>query len=470
MGRRCGRYTRAFTIRSRIDGAHFLSDGDGNGLSGKIGLRSAAALVVANIIGAGIFTTTGFQAEALGDPTLIFALWVLGGILAWCGALCYAELGAAMPEAGAEYVYLRETYGPAFGFMSAFVSCVAGFPAPIAAALKGMTAYLGAFVPVLASNSGVIGGVTTGDLLAVLVVWGLTAVHLRGLRGGMRFNDFVTLAKVLGIVAILIGAAAFGSGNVANFTTQSSTTEATLPAFATSLIFVMFCFSGWNAAAYMASEIEAPQRNLPRALLLGTSIVLVLYLGLNAVYLYGANVDELAGKVEVGLVASRHLFGPAGTGFVTVVLTLSLLASASAMTAAGPRVTFALGRDVPMLRGLSKTNTVTGAPTAALLTQGVVTTLLVLSGTVDQIQQYAGFTLALFSSLAVSCVIVLRIRHPELARPFRAWGYPLTPLFYIGVSGWTMLWAFQGRPMESLLALLTVVVGGVAFLFVRGRS
>jgi APA family basic amino acid/polyamine antiporter len=243
---------------------------------------------------------------------------------------------------------------------------------------------------------------------------------------------------------------------------------ATFTALATSLIFVMFCYSGWNAAAYVASEIIEPQRNLPRALVAGTVIVTVLYLGLNAVYLYGANVDQLAGKVEVGLVAARALFGSWGVALVTVVLVVSLLASASAMTIAGPRVAFALGGDVTALRWLAKTNSA-GTPVNAILTQGTVTSVLIVSGRVDQILQYAGFTLALMSALAVSCVMVLRVRMPELSRPFRLPGYPLPPLFYLAVTLWTLAWAFLGRPLESSLALLTVASGGALYGLSRVR-
>jgi len=439
------------------------------GLRRGISLRSATALVVANVIGAGIFTTTGFQASALGDPAGIFALWVVGGLLAWCGALCYGELGAAMPEAGAEYVYLRETYGRAFGFTSAFVSFVAGFPAPIAAALKGLVAYLGAFVPAFEANPAVLGAVTLNDLVAVGLVWLLTWIHLRGVEGGIRFNDAVTLLKIAGIAAIIVGAFAVGNGELAHFSQQSAARPegtALLGAYATSLIFVMFCYSGWNAAAYVAGEIDAPQRNLPRALLIGTGIVLLLYLGLNAVYFYGASVDELAGKADVGLVAARNLFGSVGVGLVVCVLSVSLLASASAMTIAGPRVTFAMAGDVPLFGRLGRADPKTGAPRLALLVQGVVTSVLVLSGRIDQIQQYAGFTLALFSSLAVSCVLVLRWRRPDLPRPFRTFGYPITPLFYLAVTVWTMFWAFTGRPVESSLALVTVAAGGAIFAVV----
>ncbi len=445
-----------------------------NTLHRHIRLRSATALVVANIIGAGIFTTTGFQAADLGHPLYIFLLWVIGGALALFGALCYGELGALMPQAGGEYVYLRDTYGPALGFMSAFVSLVAGFSAPIAAATKALVRYLSHFFPFLAGESMLGSLVSVNDLIAIGIVWLLIVIHLCGVRAGMGFNDLVTLFKVAGIVSILLAAVALGRGDVSNLTRVSTSfyelSQAdALAAFGTSLIFVMFCYSGWNAAAYVASEMKDPQRDLPRALLFGTLIVMLLYLGLNAVYFYGADVDVLAGQVEVGLVASRTLFGAWGVTLVTIVLCTSIFASVSAMTIAGPRVYYALGRDFPLFSFLAKARG-TGSPATALFLQGVVTSLIIVSGRIDQIQQYVGFTLVLFASLAVSCVIVLRVRRPDLKRPFRAWGYPITPLLFLCVSGWMMYWAFQGRPVESTLSLLTVLVGGVIFFLTANRE
>jgi len=446
------------------------SRGDQSALKRHMRLRSATALVIANMIGAGIFTTTGFQAADLGHPLFIFVLWVIGGTLALLGALCYAELGAMMPRAGAEYVYLRESYGPAVGFMSAFVSLMAGFSAPIAAALKSFVIYVGHFFPSLTEDATVGGVVAVVDLVAVGLVWLLVGIHMRAVRSGTGFNDFMTVFKVGGIVAIILAAASIGRGEVSNLITVSpsfqdlSQTD-TLAALGTSLIFVMFCFSGWNAAAYVASEMDYPQRDLPRALLLGTVTVLILYLGLNAVYFYGASVDELAGQVEVGLVASRSLFGPTGVNMVTIVLCVSILASASAMTLVGPRVYYALGKDFALFALLARTGR-GGAPVVALVIQGIVTSVIIVTGRVDQIQQYAGFTLTLFASLAVSCVIVLRVRRPQAARPFRAWGFPLSPILFLGVSGWMMYWAFQGRPLESTLSFVTVLAGGLLFAVV----
>lgn len=446
-----------------------------DGLSTGVGLRSAGALVVANMIGAGIFTTTGFQAAALGHPGYIFALWIVGGVLALCGALCFAELGSIFPEAGAEYVYIRETYGHAFGFMTAFVGLIAGFSAPIASALKALIRYLGHFVPVFVEDPVVFGVLHVNDLVAIGVCWGLVAIHARGIRLGLGFNDVITLFKVVGIVAIIVAAFAFGKGDFAHLSYVSPTFETlslpdTFAAFATSLIFVTFCYLGWNASAYMAAEMEDPQRILPQSLVLGTATVMTLYLLLNTVYFYGANVDELAGKVEVGAVSAEALFGPTGLTLVIVVLTVSILASASAMTVVGPRVYYAFGKDFSPLAILARTNSKTGAPTAALVLQGFVITVVILSGTVDQIMQYAGFTLTLFASLAVSCVLVLRIRRPDIPRPFKVWGYPFTPVLFLTVSVWTMVWAIRGRPVESLLGLATAAVGGILFYALRNAS
>ena len=445
-----------------------------NTLRKHVGLRSGTLLVLANIIGAGIFTTTGYQAADLGNPGLIFLLWIIGGILAICGALCYAELGAAMPYGGGEYVYLRRTYGGLLGFMSAFVSLFAGFSAPIASATKGFSRYLSYWFPQLSDPPAILGVVDASDCIAIAIVWFLIAIQMRGSDTGLRFSDNLTFFKVLGILGIIIAAAAIGQGNIAGFTEVSTTYEQMddvelFSAMATSLIFVMFCYSGWNASAYIAGEFKNPQKYLPPSLLLGTGLVVVLYIGINAVYFYGASVDEMAGGAEVGLVAAKNLFGPMGVNLVTIVLCISLLASATAMTIVGPRVSVALGRDYQVFQFLSVIKGNRSVPANALILQGVVTSCIIVSGRIDQIMQYAGFTLALSSSLAVSCVIVLRIRKPDMPRPFRTWGYPATPIIFLSVSGWMMFWAFQGRPIESALGLLTAAIGGLLF-FVSGAS
>lgn len=438
----------------------------------SVSASSAFAIVVANMIGAGIFTTTGFQAEALRDPITIYGLWIAGGLIALCGAVAYAELGAAMPRAGGEYVYLREAYGAPFACASALVSLTAGFSAPIASALESLVRYASYFLPVLRDETTLWAGLGWDDLTAIALAWLLVGVHLRGVGAGMRFNDAITLIKVGGIVAIIAAAAFFGHGNAANLVQPSATVHdlsrtELFTNLGTSLIFVMFCYSGWNSASYLGAEVRDPSRTLPRAMLFGTAVVTALYVALNLVYFYGASVDQLAGTVEVGLVASRGLFGPIGVTATTLVLCVSLLASSSAMTVAGPRVYFALGRDYAPLRFLARTRQMTHVPSTALLLQGCVVSAMILLGRVDQLQLYAGFTLSLFATLAVAAVVVLRIRQPRMQRPFRAWGYPLTPLVFVSVSLWMMFWAARGRPVECFLGALTVAVGGALHVVAR---
>ncbi|MFT7485333.1 MAG: APA family basic amino acid/polyamine antiporter [Candidatus Paceibacteria bacterium] len=445
------------------------------GLRKYISLRSGVYLVVANMIGAGIFTTTGFQAADIGDPRWILPLWLVGGLLAFCGALCFAELGAAMPEAGGEYAYLRNTYGPALGFMSAIISLTAGFSAPIAAACKAFARYWAGALGMRGSEDAMLGPFSAEDFIALGLVWLLVIIQLRGTKIGLRFLNGVTILKIAGIVLILLLAVVLGEGSLEHFTQiapkfATQTFAERQSALGTALIFVMFCYSGWNASAYFASEFENPQRDVPRSLLFGTGAVVCLYLGLNAMYFYGAPAEVLAGQTEVGLVAARNLFGKSGTMFTMVILLVSLLASASAMTMAGPRVYYAFGKDNSALSFLGRTSVKRGVPYVALLVQGVVTSAILLAGRIDQIMQYAGFSLALFSSLAVSCVLVLRWRQPDLPRPFRTWGYPFTPLIFLASSCWMMFWSAQGRPLESALALATVVIAGLVFTVLSKTS
>lgn len=438
-------------------------------------LRSATGLVIASMIGAGIFTTTGFQAADLGNPILIYALWIVGGVLAFFGALCFAELGAMMPKAGAEYIYIRESYGNLFAFMSAFVALVAGFSAPIAGAAKSLIIYLGYFFPLFEENSSVL-GIQVVNIAAIVTVWVLVVIHSLTVKGGFRFGDIVTAFKVLGIIAIIGAAFTVGNGTP-SWIVQSTVDQVSPPpsdlatSLATSLIFVTFCYLGWNGSAYVASEMKDPQKTLPLSLLLGTSIVTVLYLLLNVVYFYAAGTDGIAGQVNVGVIAAKNLFGPQGVALVTIVLCVSILASASAMMVAGSRIYYAFGQDFAPLSWLSKVSTKSHAPVSSLVLQGIVVSIIILSGRVDQILQYAGFTLTLFSSIAVSCVIILRIKKPDLPRPFKTWGYPFTPVLFIVASVWTMIWAFRGRPVESTLALLTAALGGLLFwIIMRGSS
>ncbi|MBI4446441.1 MAG: amino acid permease [Acidobacteria bacterium] len=445
----------------------------------SIGIFTATSVVVANVIGAGIFTTPGFLARDLGSPQVMLAIWILGALLSLAGALTYSELGAAYPEAGGEYVYLREAYGPLWGYLSGWTSFFVGFSAPIAAACIGFSAYLSHFAPPLALGNillvvplGSWQWRLSGGQVAALAALGLLSLaHISGVQRGAKVQVVLTVGKTAAIVALILFGLTLGTGNWSHLHSapQGVLPEQAFPNLPISLIFVLYCFSGWNAAAYLAGEIRMPQRNIPLGLLAGTLIVTVLYLGLNLLFLYALPISEMSGVLEVGEKASLVLFGPVATHVVAAIMALSILASASAMVLAGPRVYFAMAGDGLFPKKLAVIHSRFHSPASAILFQSLWAAVLILTGTFEQLIVYSGFVLVLFSALAVAAVMVLRRRHPKLDRPFRVPLYPYTPLVFVGFSIWILFYTLFGRPMESLLGIVTVLLGLPLYFWGRRR-
>ncbi len=296
---------------------------------------TAVAIVIANTVGSGIFTTSGFIARDVGTPARLMGLWLAGGLIALAGALAYGELGASMPQAGGEYVYLREAYGPFIAYLSGWTSFFIGFSGAIAAAVLAFVGYLHAFLPGLDSS------VPAGKIVALTTLWTLTAAHVAGLGPSGLMQRVLTVGTVGAIVALILSAFTLGHGSAANF---ASSTHAH-GSVAVSLIFVLYAYSGWNAAAYLAGEIHEPQRSLPAALLVGTTVVTVLYLAMNAMYLYALPINAMSGVLAIAEEASVTLFGSFAARALAAILALTILGSASAMVLAGPRVYFAMARD-----------------------------------------------------------------------------------------------------------------------------
>lgn len=447
----------------------------------RLGLTVAAAIVVANMIGTGIFTSTGFQAASLHDPGTILLLWVVGGVLALCGAASYAELGARMPKAGGEYVYLREAYHPAVGFMSGWVSLTAGFSAPIAVAALAFAHYLGALV-------GGAGGFSSGvqKLVAVALILAMTCLHAVDTVLGGRVQTGFTIGKVV-LIAVFVGAGLLvGDGSWGHFAAQQGGLGNVLSnEFAVSLMYVSFAYSGWNAAAYIAGDIRDPQRTLPRALLLGTGLVMALYLLVNVVFLYAAPTEKLAGVFEVGHLAAISLFGSSAGSLLSSLIAVALVSSVSAMVMAGPRVYSAMAAD-GALPGVLSIRSKRGVPIVAVLVQGgVAVAFVLLNERIERIIQYIGFSLAICTTLAVGSVFLFRARDrrerlarasagggPELVTPpatYRTWGYPVTPLFYMGLSMWVAYSQFRSHWQESALVAATLVVGAVLYAVTVGK-
>jgi APA family basic amino acid/polyamine antiporter len=447
----------------------------------QLGLYVTAAIVVANMIGTGIFTSTGFQAKSLHDPLTILLAWVIGGLLALCGAAAYAELGSMMPRAGGEYVYLREAYHPAVGFMSGWVSLTAGFSTAIAVSALAFAQYLATLIPGLSSPAPWLDlSLTIADhhlftitlgaqqAIAIGLIAAVTLLHAIDTKVGGWVQAGFTAAKVILIVLFILGGFLIGHGDWSHLATQSGgLANLGTKDFAVALMYVSFAYSGWNAAAYIAGDVEKPERNLPRALLLGTGVVMALYVLLNVIFFYAVPSDLLAGPpdkfapvVEVGDVAARSLFGDSAGQLVTSVIALALVSSVSAMVMAGPRVYAAMAADRALPKQLGYYSK-RGVPTVAVITQGVLGALFVLVGDLGQLIRFAGFTLAIFAALAVGALFVLRRR--GMPAPYRTWGYPVTPLAFIALSVWIAYAQIDANPKESLIVAVVLAIGGALY-------
>jgi len=408
--------------------------------------------VVANIIGTGVFTSLGFQLTEMHSGFVLLLLWAVGGIISLCGALCYSELSAALPRSGGEYHFLSAIYHPAVGFMAGFVSATVGFAAPIALAAMAFAKYFEG-----------VSGVHAPVLLSFGVAWLIAAIHLTGIKPGAAFQNLSTVAKLL-VIAGLIGAGLLlQPKQPVQFAPASGDGLAIFGApFAVALVYVMYSYSGWNAAAYIAGEINRPERNVPRALLVGTAVVMIVYTALNAVFLLVAPASELKGQLEVGLIAGRHIFGQEGGRVVGAIICLGLLSAISSMTWIGPRVTMSMGEDHWLLRFLGRKNG-RGVPVNAIIAQMVIVSLLLLTRSFEQVVIYIQFSLLLCSFLTVVGVIVLRKTRPDLRRPYLVWAYPLPVLIFSVITAWMMIYLLYSHPIESLCGLGTMFLGLVLY-------
>lgn len=415
-----------------------------------MGLVTATSLVVASMIGTGVFTTTGLVLQSIPSSGLVLLCWAVAGLAALCGALAYAELGAALPDNGGEYYYLSRLLHPLLGFLSAWASLVVGFAAPLAAIALAFGSYLGAVVP----------GTPPRVAGAVLLV-GLSLVHVWRVSAGARLQNVLTLFKV----ALIVGFVALGvvrGGFARLLDPVAPPTPAASPAgFALGLLLVSFSYTGWNAASYVAGEVERPARALPRALALGTLGVMALYLALNVVFLASGPLGELRGVLPVGHVAATRLLGPVGGKLLSTVVLLGLLSTVSAIIVTGPRVYEAVGRDFPRLAWLSR-RTPKGGPWVAIVLQAVLALGMMLTAGFAALLTYVGFILAIFGALAVTCTFVLRRRAVPL--PFRAPGYPLPAIVYLGLMVWMVAAAIVERPAVALAGLGTIAAGLGAYL------
>jgi APA family basic amino acid/polyamine antiporter len=445
----------------------------GHNLERKLGLFPVTNIVIANMIGAGIFTTSGLLMADLQNPLLMMGLWVAGGIIALCGALSYGELGAAMPRAGGEYVFLSRLYHPVLGFLSGWVSFFVGFSAPIAVSAIGFTEYLTRAFPALV-HPGIlpesIESVVLKKCYAILVIVLFTAIHIRGIVFGARVQNILTLLKVGLILGLVMFGFMLGTGSF-NHLSQGKPFALDFGGLKTiglSLMWIMFAYSGWNASVYIGSEVKDPQKNLPRSLLLGTGAVILVYFFLNLFYLYAIPPAKMGGVISIAGLAAGNSFGNTIENFISVLVGFALFSSLSAFVILGPRVYYSMARDGYFFKFAADIHPRFGVPAKSILLQCGIAAVMVLFGTFDQVLTYMGFSLGIFPILTVAGVFKMR-RGGNI--PYKSPGFPIVQLVFMLFGVCILLLSFLERPAESSIALGTVAIGiPVYWIFKRGRG
>jgi len=420
------------------------------------GLSTSTYVVIASMVGTGILVSPGYMMASLQNYPVIFGLWALGGLLAICGALCVAELAAALPRAGGEYVYLREAYGPMPAFLSGWTSFFLGFSAPLA--VVGYISALYLLTPFgLAQKE-------TGHLvqiIAAIIIFAVTLPNLLGLRHSAWTQNLTTILKFGIFVVFVVMAFLFGRGQMANIAEGQSIGEVKLGTAATQLFYVMFAYSGWNAATYLAGEVKNPARILPRSLLLGAGLVVVLYLALNLVFAYAVPLADVGfdNAERVPQLAVENLFGPRASSVFSVVLGLTFLATVSAFVITGPRIYYAMARDGLFPSIAERVSSKGRVPTYAMILQSVCAVIILFVTDFQNLYKYASVGVSLFALLFVGAVYVLRWRRPDMERPFRVPVYPVVPAIFMGVILFTAVFAFIQWPKPSACSLGSILLG-----------
>jgi len=418
------------------------------------------SVVVANMVGTGVFTSLGFQLLGIQSPFALIMLWLVGGLTALCGALTYAELGANLPRSGGEYNFLSRLYHPCAGFISGWVSATVGFAAPVALAAMTFGAYLTAVFPELSRT-----------WAATLLVIGLTITHCLSRQTSSNVQQIFTAFKLVLILLFCAVIAIWGnSPQQLNFAPQPGDEKLLFSgAFAVALIYVNYAYTGWNAATYVTGELDNPQRDLPIVLFVGTTLVILLYLMLNATFLSAAPASSLEGKLEVGVIVAESALGPEAGRAMGAVLALLLISTVSAMTMAGPRVLQMIGQDFDVFSKLAKCND-QGLPANAVIFQGLLAVAFIISATFESVLIFSSFVLGINTLFSVLGVFVLRFKKLNISGAYKTTGYPVAPLIYLSVTMWTLAYVLISRPTEGLIGLGIIVLGGLVYAFSTNKT
>lgn len=421
--------------------------------------RVATNMVIANMIGTGIFTSIGFQVsqDSIPDPFSILMIWLIGGIFSLCGATAYGEVATTFRESGGEYTFLSKIYHPVIGLASGWVSLIVGFSAAIASLALASGEYLKpVFKNYISHDYLYLGPKLIGVFLILLV----TLIQLKGVKSSGRFQNIVTYIKLSFIVIVIVSPFLFLDdslkSNISFLPTDKSWGIITSLPFAGALVFVMFAYSGWNASAYIAGNLENPRKNLPYSLIVGTCIVTLIYLVLTFVFMYVCSFEVLEGKVDIGNLVIERIFNSKIAYVFGFFFALALISGINAMFIAGPRVAQKIGSDYKMFRFLEG-QSANGAPRNAILLQTIVSLILVIFSSFKGIVEYIGLTLSIFSLLTVFGVFIFRFKKIETSHTVKTWGYPFTPLIFVGVTSWMICYFVIDNPMRLFWSLLTIL-------------
>lgn len=426
-------------------------------LKRRLTLFDASLLVIGNVVGAGIFTTSGFLAGELPQPLLFIAIWVIGGLLTLCGALTYGEMASMFPRPGGDYQFLKEAYGPGAGFFLGWVSFWVIIPGSIAALSIAMMSYAKAFFPL--SNP------LSQKLVAIAIIICLSGINYRGIRLSGTTQDSFTLGNVLIILALIIGGLLWGKGSWQHVTVVSQSSVPWSKLFGPAMIAVIFTYSGWFVSAYVGSEVKQPERTLPLSLVLGTLIVTIIYTLINLTYLYALPLGQINGAINVAQLSARALFSSGFAHVLSVSILLAIIASINATILAGARIYYAMAEDNIFWSPFKKLHPAYNTPHISIISQMILACLFVLLGTFDQLLSYVVFIMLLSSIATGLAHVILRIRKPELPRPYRTWGYPLVPLLFICFYVLIAAQIAAARPLTSMIGLI-ITLSGLPFFFI----
>ena len=439
----------------------------------QLGLFDSTMMMMGIVIGSGIFLTTGIMAKSIPSASLILLAWIIGGLLILAGALTYAELGAAMPDAGGQYVYLREAYGPLLGFLFGWKLFLINMTGSIAALGVAFAVYFGYFFPSLSTERELFGttinvfgksfpySVSAGQIVAVLIILIFSLFNYVGVVFGKTIQNVFTVIKIVTMLGIIVFGFTLGLGNPIDFSLNPSSLSLThiLMGFGVALIAISWAFDGWNNINYVAGEIKNPQRNLPLALFIGTIGIAFLYVLMNLVYFYALPIPEMTGVIRVAEKSATALFGTQAADRVSIVVILSVLGAMNGAIFAGARVYYAMAKDKLFFHRVGRLHPRFQTPAFAILIQAIWSCILALTGTFEQLFTYAMFIGVLFWVIAAGAVFTLRKKYPDLPRPYKTWGYPAVPLIFILALSGVLLNALVEKPVESLIGLTITAIG-----------